>query len=52
MFAILTALLLFEANATAARLVELDTPPLEGMFDIAHLRAIHGHSRGPQGSSI
>ncbi|MBI3680689.1 MAG: Fic family protein [Acidobacteria bacterium] len=31
----------FEANATAARLVELDAAPLEGVFDVAHLRAIH-----------
>src|SRR5437867_3783579 len=31
----------FEANATAARLVELDAAPLKGHFDVAHLRAIH-----------
>ena len=33
----------FEANATAARLVELDAAPLKGMVDVAHLRAIHRH---------
>lgn len=33
----------FEANATAARLVELDAVPLTGGFDVAHLRAIHRH---------
>jgi len=33
----------FEANATAARLVELDAAPLKGAFDVAHLRAIHRH---------
>src|SRR6266542_3370989 len=32
-----------EANATAARLVELDAAPLHGRFDEAHLRAIHKH---------
>jgi cell filamentation protein len=32
----------FEANATAARLIELDAAPLTG-FDVAHLRAIHRH---------
>src|SRR5260370_26094427 len=31
----------FEANATAARLIELDAAPLEGRFDVAHLKAIH-----------
>ncbi len=33
----------FEANATAARLVELDAAPLKGVFDVGHLRAIHRH---------
>ena len=33
----------FEANATAARLVEMDAAPLKGLFDVAHLRAIHRH---------
>ena len=33
----------FEANATAARLVELDAVPLKGAFNVAHLRAIHRH---------
>ena len=33
----------FEANVTAARLVELDASPLNGNFDAAHLRAIHRH---------
>jgi cell filamentation protein len=33
----------FEANATAARLVELDAAPLDGRFGEAHLRAIHKH---------
>ena len=33
----------FEANATTARLVELDAVPLKGKFDVAHLRAIHRH---------
>jgi cell filamentation protein len=33
----------FEANATAARLVELDAAPLKGKFDVAHVRAIHRH---------
>src|SRR6267378_3166240 len=32
-----------EANATAARLVELDAAPLDGRFDEAHLKAIHKH---------
>jgi cell filamentation protein len=31
----------FEANATAARLVELDVTPVKGVFDGAHFRAIH-----------
>jgi len=31
----------FEANATAARLIELDATPLVGRFDVAHLKAIH-----------
>jgi len=31
----------FEANATAARLAELDAAPLKGRFDAAHLKAIH-----------
>src|SRR6476646_9570606 len=33
----------FEANATAARLIELDDRPLVGRFDVAHLRSIHQH---------
>lgn len=33
----------FEANATAARLIELDAAPLTGAFDVAHIRAIHRH---------
>jgi cell filamentation protein len=33
----------FEANATAARLIELDASPLAGRFDVAHLKAIHRH---------
>lgn len=33
----------FEANATAARLIELDASPLVGRFDVAHLKAIHRH---------
>jgi cell filamentation protein len=33
----------FEANATAARLVELDAVPLEGRFDAKHLKSIHRH---------
>jgi cell filamentation protein len=33
----------FEANATAARLIELDAAPLAGRFDVAHLKAIHRH---------
>jgi cell filamentation protein len=33
----------FEANATAARLIELDVLPLVGRFDVAHLKAIHRH---------
>jgi cell filamentation protein len=31
----------FEANATTARLAELDAAPLKGRFDVAHLKAIH-----------
>ena len=31
----------FEANATTARLAELDAAPLKGQFDVAHLKAIH-----------
>ena len=31
----------FEANATAARLMELDAAPLKGHFDIVHLKGIH-----------
>ena len=31
----------FEANATVARLVELDAAPLDGRFDVPHLKAIH-----------
>src|SRR5437870_12342295 len=31
----------FEANATAARLIELDAAPPVGRFDVAHLKAIH-----------
>jgi cell filamentation protein len=31
----------FEANATAARLIELDAAPLAGGFDVTHLKAIH-----------
>jgi cell filamentation protein len=31
----------FEANTTAARLIELDALPLAGQFDVAHLKAIH-----------
>ncbi len=31
----------FEANATAARLAELDAAPLQGRFDDAHFKAIH-----------
>src|SRR5712675_1042429 len=33
----------FEANATAARLIELDAAPLEGRIDTTHLKAIHRH---------
>jgi len=33
----------FEANATAARLIELDVKPLVGRFDVAHIQAIHQH---------
>ncbi|MBZ5726506.1 MAG: Fic family protein [Acidobacteriia bacterium] len=31
----------FEANATVARLIELDAAPLAGRFDVAHMKAIH-----------
>jgi cell filamentation protein len=31
----------FEANATIARLVELDAAPLKGHFDVLQLKAIH-----------
>jgi cell filamentation protein, protein adenylyltransferase len=31
----------FEANATAARLIELDSAPLVSRFDVAQLKAIH-----------
>jgi len=31
----------FEANATAARLIELDEAPPVGRFDTAHLKSIH-----------
>lgn len=31
----------FEANATVARLIELDERPLVGRFDVAHLKSIH-----------
>jgi len=31
----------FEANATTARLAELDAAPLKRQFDVAHLKAIH-----------
>jgi len=31
----------FEANATVARLAELDANPMTGHFDVARLRAIH-----------
>jgi cell filamentation protein len=33
----------FEANATAARLAELDAAPLKGRFDNSHFKAIHKH---------
>lgn len=33
----------FEADVTAARLVELDASPLSAKFDAGHLRAIHRH---------
>ena len=33
----------FEANATVARLAELDATPLEGHFDVTHLNGIHRH---------
>src|SRR6266567_2350691 len=31
----------FEADATAARLIELDERPLVGRFDVAYLKSIH-----------
>ena len=31
----------FEANATVARLIDLDEAPLAGRFDVDHLKAIH-----------
>jgi cell filamentation protein len=31
----------FEANATAARLIELDAAPVAGGFEVGHLQAIH-----------
>jgi cell filamentation protein len=31
----------FEANATTARLADLDATPLKGRFDVVHLKAIH-----------
>jgi cell filamentation protein len=31
----------FEANATTARLAEFDAAPLNGRFDVGHLKAIH-----------
>ena len=31
----------FEANATTARLIEVDAAPIEGRIDVAHLKAIH-----------
>src|SRR5258708_23149258 len=31
----------FEANATVARLAELDAMPLKGRFDVPHIKAIH-----------
>ena len=34
----------FEANATAARLIELDERPLLGRFDSAHLKSIHQYT--------
>lgn len=33
----------FEANATTARLIELDASPLVGRFDAGHLKAIQRH---------
>ena len=33
----------FEANATAARLIELDERPLPGRFDVTHLKSVHQH---------
>ncbi len=32
-----------EAFLTAIRITELDTRPLPGQFDLAHLQAIHRH---------
>ena len=37
----LQQLAVFEANATTARLIELDERPLAGRFDVAHLKSIH-----------
>jgi cell filamentation protein len=37
------ALDLFEADATAVRMLELFTKPIQGTFDLVHLRAIHFH---------
>jgi fido (protein-threonine AMPylation protein) len=34
---------LFEANATASPLIELDERPLVGRFDGKHLKSIHQH---------
>ena len=36
-----TALADFEANATAARLIQFETQGVSGNLDIAHLKAIH-----------
>lgn len=33
----------FEYEATAVRLQQLAVKPIEGRFDLAHLKAIHGH---------
>ena len=38
-----TALDAFEADATAIRLLELIEHPIQGLFDLAHLQAIHHH---------
>jgi len=37
------ALAAFEANATVARLAELDAVPVRGRFDAARLKAVHKH---------